>query len=132
MRPKLGLTGRHLVDIFSVTKSTVSRLYLTWSYFLALTVKESLLRWPLKEKVRVHMPSSFSRYPDTRIIIECTDFFIEKPSSPSAQKATWSDYKHHNHCKTLSWENTIRDFLFCFKVMDKGCKWSTCNPRKWA
>ena len=99
VRLKLGLTERHLADIFSVTKSTVSRVYITWIYFLAFTFKESLLRWPSKEEVRVHMPSSFSRYPDTRIIIDCTEFFIEKPSSPSAQKATWSDYKHHNTVK---------------------------------
>ncbi|KAL9986830.1 hypothetical protein ACROYT_G001034 [Oculina patagonica] len=37
----------------------------------------------------------------TRVIIDCTEFFIEKPSSPSAQKATWSDYKHHNTVKLL-------------------------------
>ena len=34
--------------------------------------------------------------------MNCTEFFlIQKPSSPSAQKATWSDYKHHNTVKLL-------------------------------
>ena len=72
MRLKLRLTERHLADdIFSVTKSIVSRVYLTWIRFLALTFKESLLRWPSKEEARVHMRSSFPNYADTRIIIDC-------------------------------------------------------------
>ena len=79
----LGLTERHLADTFSVTKSTVSRVYITWIHFLALTLKVSLLRRPSKEEGRVPM-SSFSKYPDTRIIVDSTEFFIEKPSSPSA------------------------------------------------
>ena len=116
MRLKLGLTERHLADIFSVTKSTVSRIYVTWIYFLALTFKESLLRWPSKEEVKLHMPSSFSRYPDTRIIIDCTEFFIEKPSSPSAQKATWSDYKHHNTVKLLVGITPSGAFSFVSKL----------------
>ena len=116
MRLKLGLAERHLSDIFSVTKSTVSRIYITWTYFLALTFKESLLRWPSKEEVRLHMPSSVSRYPDTRIIIDCTEFFIEKPSSPSALKATWSEYKHHNTIKLLVGKTPSGAFSFVSKL----------------
>lgn len=116
MRLKLGFTERHLADIFSVTKSTVSQVYISWIHFLALTFKESLLRWLSKEEVRVNMPSSFSKYPDTRIIIDCKEFFIEKPSSPSAQKATWSDYKHHNTVKLLVGITSSRAFSFVSKL----------------
>ena len=35
------------------------------------------------------------------MIIDATEFFIEKPTSPCEQKATWSDYKHHNTVKLL-------------------------------
>ena len=35
------------------------------------------------------------------MIIDATEFFIEKPTSPCAQKATWSDYKHRNTVKLL-------------------------------
>lgn len=101
LRLKLGLMERHLADMFAVSVSTVSRIYITWVRFLALTLKDSLLRWPSKEEIKTHMPNSFSKYPGTRVIIDCTEFFIEKPSSPSAQKATWSDYKHHNTVKLL-------------------------------
>ena len=69
---------------------------MTWVCILALTFKGSLLRWLSKEEIKTHIPNSFSKYPGTRVIIDCTEFFIEKISFPSAQKATWSDYKHQN------------------------------------
>lgn len=116
MRLKLGLLERHLADIFAVTKSTVSRVYITWVQFLALTFKGSLLRWPSKEEINAHMPASFSKYPGTRVIIDCTEFFIEKPSSPSAQKATWSDYKHHNTVKLLVGITPSGAFSFVSKL----------------
>ena len=101
LRLKLGLMERHLADMFAVSVSRVSRIYMTWVRFLALTFNGSLLRWPSKQEIKTRMPNSFSKYPGTRVIIDCTEFFIEKPSSPSAQKATWSGYKHHNTVKLL-------------------------------
>ena len=101
VRLRLGLMGRHLADIFSVSPSQVSRIVTTWVCFLSATFKETLLLWPSKEEVRKNLPRSFKRYPNTRIIIECTEMFIEKPTSPYAQRATWSDYKEHNTIKAL-------------------------------
>ena len=72
---KLGLMERHLADMFAVSVSTVSRIYITWVRFLALTFQGSILRWPSKEEIKSHIPNSFSKYPDTRVIIDCTEFF---------------------------------------------------------
>jgi len=38
---------------------------------------------------------------DTRVIIDAIELFIEKPTSPCAQKAAWSDHKHHNTVKLI-------------------------------
>jgi len=81
-----------------------------------LTFEGSILRWPSKGEIKSHIPSSFSKYPDTRVIIDCTEFFIEKPSSPSAQKATWSDYKHHNTVKLLVGITPSGAFSFISKL----------------
>ena len=56
---------------------------------------------PLKAQIQKHMPKSFSKYPRTHVIVDCTEFFIEKSTQPSAQKITWSDYKSHNTFKLL-------------------------------
>lgn len=48
LRLKLGLIEKHLANMFAVSVSIVSRIYITWVRFLALTFKGSMLRWPSK------------------------------------------------------------------------------------
>lgn len=60
------------------------------------------LKWPTRRQVRRHMPRAFKKYfPKTRVVIDCTEFFIQKPRSPTAQHATYSSYKSHNTYKSL-------------------------------
>ena len=48
------------------------------------------------------MPKQFKEiYPYTRVIIDCTELFIETPSSLNIQSSTWSSYKHHHTFKGL-------------------------------
>ena len=48
------------------------------------------------------MPDSFKQmYPSTRVVIDCTEVFIEMPSSFRSQSVTYSSYKHHNTAKAL-------------------------------
>ncbi|XP_020904289.1 uncharacterized protein LOC110242620 [Exaiptasia diaphana] len=101
VRVRLGITGRHLSDIFHVSETLVSHTFTTWICFLSSVFKKTLLLWPSRADIKKHLPRSFNKYPNTRIIIDCTEVYIEKPTSPYAQKATWSDYKEHNTIKAL-------------------------------
>lgn len=83
-------------------KAQISRIFTSWVCFLATLFKKTLVLWPSKEEVEKNLPHSFKKYPNTRIIIDCTEVFIEKPTSPYAQRATWSEYKEH-----LGWNNLI-------------------------
>ena len=47
------------------------------------------------------MPESFKKFPNTRVIIDCTEFFVEMPSSLVNQSITYSSYKSHNTFKLL-------------------------------
>ena len=47
------------------------------------------------------MPDCFKKFPNTRIILDCTEFFIEIPSSLVNQTLTYSSYKSHNTFKLL-------------------------------
>jgi len=40
-------------------------------------------------------------YPKVRTIIDCTEVFVETPSSLEAEANMWSDYKHHSTIKFL-------------------------------
>ena len=47
-------------------------------------------------------PECFKKeFEDIDLVIDCTEVFIEKPSDPIAQSATWSEYKENNTGKVL-------------------------------
>jgi hypothetical protein len=49
------------------------------------------------------MPPQFKdQYPNTRIIIDSTEVYIQRPSNPHAQQLTFSSYKNHNTAKALA------------------------------
>ena len=60
-----------------------------------------LFPWPSRELVQKQSSFDFIRYPNTRIIIDCTEIFIQRPTSLSSQCLTFSSYKHHNTFKVL-------------------------------
>jgi hypothetical protein len=48
------------------------------------------------------MPDVFKeKYATTRVIIDCTEIFIQRPTSTNVQQLTWSSYKQHNTAKAL-------------------------------
>ena len=53
--------------------------------------------WPSQKYVRDNMPQSFKEsYPNASVIIDCTEVFIDMPSQPRSESATFSTYKNHN------------------------------------
>lgn len=55
-----------------------------------------------EKKILEHMPQDFRiLYPNTRVIIDCTEIFTEKPSSLALSSKTFSSYKRHNTWKGL-------------------------------
>ena len=57
--------------------------------------------FPTQELGRKNMPKEFAQYATTRIILDCTELFIQRSSAMLAQSETWSDYKHHDTWKLL-------------------------------
>ena len=100
-RLRLGLLIRHLADIYSISEGTVSKIYTTWICLLYHVLNSLLIVWPTRKQVQRYLPKSFSKFPTTRIIIDCTEIKVQKPTGPSAQKVTWSDYKSSNTFKLL-------------------------------
>ncbi|XP_066019631.1 uncharacterized protein [Pocillopora verrucosa] len=78
--------------------------------------RDILLKWPCKEDIKKTLPRSFCKFPSTRIIIDCTETFLQKPTSPSAQRATWSNYKQHYTMKALVGISPTGYFTFVSKL----------------
>ena len=88
-------------DQFKVSPTTLSRIFITWVNLMFVKFRE-LLVFPSRRKVDRNMPSCFQTYyPSTRIIIDCTEFYIQQPSSLEVQSASFSAYKNTNTCKLL-------------------------------
>ncbi|XP_068712947.1 uncharacterized protein [Montipora foliosa] len=100
-RLRVNIPEKVLSDWYKISVSEVSRIFITWVNFM-FTRFMQLPIWASKETVEKTMPDCFKfDYPLTRVILDCTEIFIEKPSCFRAQSATYSSYKSHNTAKGL-------------------------------
>ena len=122
MRLKAGLFVQDLADRFGVTISLVSRICITWINLLYYECKD-IFPFPTQELVCKNMPEEFAEFATTRIILDCTELFIQCPSALLAQSETWSDYKHHNTWKLLgvtpNGQVSFLSYLWGGRVSDK-------------
>ena len=51
--------------------------------------------WIPQEQIREYLPSDFKDYPDTTVILDCTELRCQCPSSPLLQREVFSSYKSH-------------------------------------
>ena len=78
----------------------MSRICITWINLLYVELRD-LFPFSTQELIRKNIPQEFAQYVTTRIILDCTELFIQRPSAMLTQSETWSDYKHHNTWKLL-------------------------------
>ena len=115
-RLRCGLLELDLAFRFKVSQSTVSRILTTWINFLYHKFQEIPI-WPSREQVKSQMPKQFKTlYPNTRIIIDATEIFIQRPTNPNAQQLTFSSYKNHNTSKALAGITPSGAFSFIMEV----------------
>lgn len=100
-RVKAGLLEQDLAVRFNIHISSVSRKCLTWCNFLYF-VLGSIPIWPSKQQVNDNMPLCFKRvYPNTRIILDCTEIKTQAPSSLLLASQLYSNYKSSHTLKAL-------------------------------
>ena len=101
-RLRCGLMELDLAYRFHISQPTVSRIFKAWLNLLYYKLREIPI-WPSRTQVDSLMPNQFKvQYPNTRIIIDATEIYIQRPSDPYAQQLTFSSYKNHNTAKALA------------------------------
>lgn len=99
-RLRTGVCAKEIGRMFGVSESTLSRIFCTWINFLDKELS-ALTRLPTLREVQQHIPPSFHNFSNTRIVLDCTEVRIQKPSKLKAQRQTFSTYKHFNTFKAL-------------------------------
>lgn len=79
-------------------------------FLLPFSTKEDLLGIP---KPNCFQKNSFK---NLRAIIDCTEFYVEKPCKPSSQRSTYSQYNSSNTFKLLISMSPILHFNFVSKL----------------
>lgn len=100
-RIKLGLFEQDLAVRFDISIATVSRILITWSNFLYVMLG-ALPSWPSIQAVKSRMPDRFKdAYPNTHVILDCTEIRVQTPSSKVLHSEIYSHYKSHTTLKGL-------------------------------
>ena len=100
VRIRKGFDIKHLSFLFNISQSHVSRVFTLWVNVLDQCFNP-LLKWPDQDVACANIPKPFASFPRTCCITDYTEFAMEKPFRPTAQKQTWSFYKHGNTAKLL-------------------------------
>ena len=87
--------------MFGIGNKAVGLVFNNMIRFLFYHLKD-MTPWLPKDVVDLFTPLDFkSKYPGTRVILDGTEFFIQKPSDVKDQSATWSSYKNHATLKSM-------------------------------
>ena len=101
IRLRLGLLETDLGVRFNISTSTVSRIILTWANYL-YTMLGQVPIWSTTAQIKNSMPQCFkTTYPKTRVILDCTEIKVQRPSSKVLNSEFYSAYKSHTTLKCL-------------------------------
>ena len=96
----VGMKIKDLGHRYQIHPSTVSRIITTWANFL-YSVLGSLSIWLSEEDVKKRLPQVFKSFPDTQVIVDCTELRCQTPADPLLQSEMYSQYKSHSTMKAM-------------------------------
>ena len=100
MRLRLGLLIHDLAQRFHTSKSTCGDTINRWIDYLSVKLN-FLTAWPPKQVIKNMLPSRFRKYPNCRVIIDCTEIYTETPQALKIRSLMYSNYKSHMTYKSL-------------------------------
>ena len=98
---RLNLQFENLADQFNCGKTTCCDIFKRW-IDLVYTRLHHLIKWPDHDASFKTLPHVFRQYfPRLTGIIDCTEFFIDRPKNVQARAEVYSNYKKHSTVKYL-------------------------------
>lgn len=77
MRLKVGLLTTDIAECFCISTSRFSSIFTTW---ICLLHAEhcALYKFPSREKIASTMPECMKKFPNLKVILDCTEIYIFK------------------------------------------------------
>lgn len=98
---RLNIPFEYLADNFGVAKSTCNDIFKRWIHLMFIKL-QPLIKWPDHDASLRTLPHVFRQYfPRLTGIIDCTEFFIDRPKNLEARAQVYSNYKKHSTIKFL-------------------------------
>ena len=80
------------------------------------TALQSAIRWPSKEEIRRNIPICFQDFTNVRVVLDCTEIFIQNPKNLRCQIVTYSHYKGGKTIKFMTGETPAGNISFISKA----------------
>ncbi|KAK3913087.1 Putative transposase for insertion sequence element IS112 [Frankliniella fusca] len=114
VRMRRGVPLIDLAYIFGISKARCqaicyAMIRLTYEYLVLLEPYMFITA----EQQKKNMPAPFRAFKNLRVIIDCAEFHIQKPSDFQQQGNTFSNYKHYNTQKYLIGISCYGSIIFC-------------------
>ncbi|KAF0745173.1 THAP-type domain-containing protein [Aphis craccivora] len=97
---KLNMSYKSLSVLFGISDTTCKNYFIETINLLFLIFK-SMIVWPSKSKIEKNLPSCFTNYKETRVILDCFETTIEKPKCLNCRIRTYSHYKGNHTIKIM-------------------------------
>ena len=98
---RLNTQFENLADQVGCLKTTVHNIFKTWINLMYVKLT-FLIKWTDHDASMQTLPDVFRQYfPKLKIIVDCTEIFINRPKTYKARVQVYSNYKKHSIVKFL-------------------------------
>src|SRR5699024_9048739 len=97
---KLDIPFTALSILFNVSHTSAQTYFQVIVSKLGLCLK-ALIRFPSKDEILCNMPFCFQNFPNTRIVLDCTEIEVEKSKCLKCRTRAYSFYKGRHTVKFL-------------------------------
>lgn len=97
---RINLSFRCLSVLFRVTRQTCANIFVYIVYLLQSAFADAIF-WPTDEEHEKNIPSCFREFRNVRVVLDCTEIFIERLKCLNCRLKLYSFYKRNEILKIL-------------------------------
>lgn len=100
MKIKISCSFLCLSVLFNVSNVTCQR-YFSQTIRILSAILKPFIQWPSKESVQNNFPEHFSAFPNTRVVLDCTEMAVYSAPCVTCRLQTYSHYKKRHTLKIM-------------------------------